>query len=69
MKIEKVNLKYPNYQNTAPEENKINTVSCSRTSVQKSLYTEKGVYIPFCGLAKGQDFIEETCIKMLRKVR
>lgn len=37
--------------------------------VDVSLYDTKGISIPFCGLAKGADFVEESCIKMLRKVR
>lgn len=39
------------------------------TPVQTSLYNTKGLNLSFGSIVKGQDFIEEECIRMLRKVR
>ncbi len=70
MLIQKTNLKKTDLNtNIILDGHKNQGTNIPNNSIQKSLYTQKGVYIPFCGLAKGQDFIEETCIHMLRKVR
>ena len=70
MQVEKLNIQKRIYSKPSatsyPAKQKISEKS---RGLQKSLYNEKGVYIPFCGLAKGQDFIEETCISLLRKAR
>lgn len=65
----KINFYTYNYINTPAGNNHAGKCTPASGSIQKSLYKEKGVHIPFCGLAKGQDFIEESCISMLRKVR
>ena len=41
----------------------------SERQVEVSLYNNKGVSVPFCGITKGADFVEENCIRMIRKVR
>lgn len=37
--------------------------------IDVSLYNQKGLAVPFCGLVKGADYIEENCINFLRKIR
>lgn len=36
--------------------------------IDVSLYNQKGLAVPFCGLVKGADYIEENCINFLRKI-
>lgn len=68
MQVKKLNIQriYSKPYNSSSPEKQNSEKSCG---LQNSLYNTKGVYIPFCGLAKGQDFIEESCISLLRKAR
>lgn len=51
-------------QNCNPQNNNV-----EKPKLDVSIYNQKGLNLPFCGLAKGLDEAEEACIYMLRKVR
>ena len=59
---------YPVYYAKAQKQTCAGSV-CQPQNIDVSLYNSKGVRIPFCGLVKGADFIEENCINFLRKIR
>lgn len=51
-------------QNSIPK-----NYNVAKPKLDVSIYNQKGLNLPFCGLAKGLDEAEEACIYMLRKVR
>lgn len=71
MKLERITPNYynsvcsiPNSKIPAPA-----NAAAGSSNVETSIYKQKGVNIPFCGLAKGADIFEENCINFLRKIR
>lgn len=66
----KINPLLKNYSYISCGSNKKQTLSqAADNHIQTSLYNQKGVNVPFCGLAKGIDIFEEECISFLRQVR
>lgn len=68
MKINKLNLYAYITDKTNSNKQKQSTTPSSE-NIQTSIYNQKGVQIPFCGIAKGIDEAENLCIKLLRGER
>lgn len=68
MRLEKINLYNPNVFLSSPKKNKAETLNYG-TNIETSIYNQKGMNVPFGCLAKGKDAVEESCIRLLRKVR
>lgn len=47
----------------------VSNINSSDNSVQTSIYNDKGVTLPFCGMFKSLNSVEESCAKFLRKQR
>lgn len=66
MKINFINQNTYPHQRQTPKEMLPPVYECP---LETSIYNQKGVTLPFCGLVKGLNTTEDACIKMLRKVR
>lgn len=69
MEIGKINFYNRTYYSIKSQTAQISDNKPQNNNIETSIYKQKGVNIPFCGLAKGADEIEDACIKTLRKVR
>lgn len=69
MRLEKINSYNPNVFAVSSFSKKNSEAPNYNTNIETSIYNEKGLNVSFGCLAKGQDAVEETCIRLLRKVR
>jgi len=43
--------------------------SVPECGIQTSIYSQKGLTLPFCGIFKGANMFEDNCVVLLRKMR
>ena len=67
--IMKINNVTSNYINTFSGTQNQSISSVSAYNLETSIYNQKGVTLPFCGVFKGVNMFEENCAVLLRKMR
>lgn len=69
MRLEKINLYSKNIFLSSQQKNRKSELPNYSINIETSIYNQKGLNVSFGCLAKGKDAVEESCIRLLRKVR